>query len=142
MSYNCIFLFAESMDKWERLTLADALEPVQFEDAHEIVRQGDPGDDFYIILEVSLTGEGQGVEVAKGGRGGGKGWWWGGALRTLCSIPLHRYQYIVCISVLSEFIHICLYYQYLLFILGLQNVTLNILLMEHLIFTCIMWCHF
>ena len=94
MSYNCIFLFAESMDKWERLTLADALEPVQFEDAHEIVRQGDPGDDFYIILEVSLTGEGQGVEVARGGGGGGKGWWWRGH----CVLSVHRYQYMACIS--------------------------------------------
>ena len=32
--------------------MADALEPVQFEDGQEIVRQGEPGDDFFIILEV------------------------------------------------------------------------------------------
>lgn len=32
--------------------MADALEPVQFEDKEEIVRQGEPGDDFFIILEV------------------------------------------------------------------------------------------
>ena len=42
----------ESLDKWERLTVADALEPVQFEDGEEIVRQGEPGDDFFIITEV------------------------------------------------------------------------------------------
>lgn len=42
----------ESLDKWERLTVADALEPVQFEDGQEIVRQGDPGEDFFIITEV------------------------------------------------------------------------------------------
>uniref|UniRef100_A0A8C5QAD8 Protein kinase cAMP-dependent type I regulatory subunit beta n=1 Tax=Leptobrachium leishanense TaxID=445787 RepID=A0A8C5QAD8_9ANUR len=41
----------ESLDKWERLTVADALEPVQFEDGEKIVVQGDPGDDFFIITE-------------------------------------------------------------------------------------------
>lgn len=43
----------ENLDKWERLTVADALEPVQFEDGQEIVRQGEPGEDFFIILEVN-----------------------------------------------------------------------------------------
>ena len=33
--------------------MADALEPVQFDDGQEIVRQGEAGDDFFIILEVS-----------------------------------------------------------------------------------------
>ena len=48
----------ESLEKWERLTVADALEPVQFEDGEKIVVQGEPGDDFFIITEVSaaLTG--------------------------------------------------------------------------------------
>lgn len=32
--------------------MADALEPVQFEDGEKIVVQGEPGDDFYIITEV------------------------------------------------------------------------------------------
>lgn len=41
----------ESLDKWERLTVADALEPVSFNDGETIVRQGEPGDDFYIIVE-------------------------------------------------------------------------------------------
>ncbi|XP_014092188.1 cAMP-dependent protein kinase type I regulatory subunit isoform X2 [Zeugodacus cucurbitae] len=41
----------ESLDKWERLTVADALEPVSFEDGETIVKQGEPGDDFYIILD-------------------------------------------------------------------------------------------
>ena len=45
-------LCSESLDKWERLTVADALEPVQFDDGQEIVRQGDPGEDFFIITEV------------------------------------------------------------------------------------------
>lgn len=42
-----------SLDKWERLTVADALEPVQFEDGEKIVVQGEPGDDFFIITEVN-----------------------------------------------------------------------------------------
>lgn len=41
----------ENLDKWERLTVADALEPVGFENKETIVRQGEPGDDFYIIVE-------------------------------------------------------------------------------------------
>ncbi|XP_013073680.1 cAMP-dependent protein kinase regulatory subunit isoform X4 [Biomphalaria glabrata] len=45
----------ENLDKWERLTVADALEPVQFDDKEEIVRQGEPGEDFFIILEGSAA---------------------------------------------------------------------------------------
>ncbi|XP_077296909.1 protein kinase, cAMP-dependent, regulatory subunit type 1 isoform X1 [Arctopsyche grandis] len=41
----------DSLEKWERLTVADALESVSFEDGETIVRQGEPGDDFYIIVE-------------------------------------------------------------------------------------------
>lgn len=49
---NAFFVqFAESLDKWERLTVADALEPVSFEDGETIVKQGEAGDDFYIIVE-------------------------------------------------------------------------------------------
>ncbi|XP_054717062.1 cAMP-dependent protein kinase regulatory subunit-like isoform X2 [Uloborus diversus] len=39
----------ESLDDWERLTVADALEPMQFNDGDIIVEQGQPGDDFFII---------------------------------------------------------------------------------------------
>lgn len=45
----------ESLDKWERLTVADALEPVSFEDSETIVKQGEPGNDFYIIVEGCAT---------------------------------------------------------------------------------------
>lgn len=45
------FSLAESLEKWERLTVADALEPVSFTDGEIIVRQGEPGNDFYIIVE-------------------------------------------------------------------------------------------
>ncbi|XP_022102414.1 cAMP-dependent protein kinase regulatory subunit-like isoform X2 [Acanthaster planci] len=41
----------ESLDQWERLTVADSLEPVNFEDGEKIVVQGEPGNDFYIIVE-------------------------------------------------------------------------------------------
>lgn len=53
-SEGCLSLPPESLDKWERLTVADALEPVQFEDGQKIVVQGEPGDEFFIILEVSV----------------------------------------------------------------------------------------
>lgn len=45
----------ESLDKWERLTVADALEPVSFYDGETIVKQGEPGNDFYIIVEGCAT---------------------------------------------------------------------------------------
>ncbi|CAF1041475.1 unnamed protein product [Adineta ricciae] len=41
----------ETLDEWERLTVADSLEPIQFEDGDIVVKQGDPGDDFFIIVE-------------------------------------------------------------------------------------------
>lgn len=48
----CYFFTAESLDKWERLTIADALEPVCFDDGQTIITQGDRGEDFFIITEV------------------------------------------------------------------------------------------
>lgn len=39
------------MDQYERLTMIDALVPVTFQDGDVIVKQGDPGDEFYIIEE-------------------------------------------------------------------------------------------
>jgi len=50
VNYNFVVVVAESLDKWERLTVADALEPVSFVDGETIVRQGEPGDDFCIIV--------------------------------------------------------------------------------------------
>lgn len=43
----------ESLDKWERLTVADALEPATFKAGDNVVTQGESGEDFYIIVEVS-----------------------------------------------------------------------------------------
>merc|ERR1711915_566800 len=41
----------ENLDKWERLTVADALEATSFEDGADVVKQGEPGDDFFIIVD-------------------------------------------------------------------------------------------
>ncbi len=43
----------ESLDSWERLTICDSLEACTFQDGEEIVKQGEPGDEFFIIVEVS-----------------------------------------------------------------------------------------
>jgi cAMP-dependent protein kinase regulator len=59
----------ESLDKWERLTVADALETVSFEDSETIVKQGEPGNDFYIIVEGCATVLQQRGEVSYGMRG-------------------------------------------------------------------------
>merc|ERR1719410_2652919 len=45
----------ENLDKWERLTVADALEATSFEAGQAVVKQGQPGDDFYIIVSGSAT---------------------------------------------------------------------------------------
>lgn len=61
----------ENLDKWERLTVADALEPVTFEDKETIVRQGEPGDDFYIIVEgtaLVMQNRSEGEEPSEVGR--------------------------------------------------------------------------
>ena len=43
--------FVENLDKWERLTVADSLEAVSFEDESVVVKQGEQGNDFFIIVE-------------------------------------------------------------------------------------------
>jgi len=45
----------ENLDKWERLTVADALEATSFEDGSAVVKQGEPGDDFFIIVDGSAS---------------------------------------------------------------------------------------
>jgi cAMP-dependent protein kinase regulator len=41
----------QSMTEYERLTVADAVETVEYNDGETIIRQGDPGDAFYILVE-------------------------------------------------------------------------------------------
>ena len=43
-----------NLDPWERLTVADALESVSYNDGDVIVSQGEHGDDFFIIVEGSV----------------------------------------------------------------------------------------
>lgn len=51
----------KDLDKWERLSVADALEPLEFKEGEVILKQGDKGDDFFIIVdgkvEVTQTNE-------------------------------------------------------------------------------------
>ena len=42
---------SEHLDKWERLTIADALEAVIFEDGETVVKKGEEGEEFFIIVE-------------------------------------------------------------------------------------------
>jgi len=41
----------DELDKWERLTVADALEAVEFEDEEIVFSKGDTGKEFFFILE-------------------------------------------------------------------------------------------
>lgn len=47
----CSLNRAESLDYYERLTVADALTSVEFKDGDTITNQGEAGDEFYIIEE-------------------------------------------------------------------------------------------
>ena len=54
-SFECelsvLSTLSDELDKWERLTIADALEEVTFEDEEVVFNKGDSGKDFFIILE-------------------------------------------------------------------------------------------
>lgn len=45
-----------SLDTWERMTIADSLIPASFEDGEVIMKQGDTGEDFFIIVEGWVSG--------------------------------------------------------------------------------------
>lgn len=45
----------QSLEAWERLTIADALQPVTFNAGQRVITQGDEGDDFFIIVEGQAT---------------------------------------------------------------------------------------
>jgi cAMP-dependent protein kinase regulator len=57
------------LNHWERLTVADALEPELYHDGEVIIRQGERGDSFFIIVDgetkVSQVNEQGEVEVAR-----------------------------------------------------------------------------
>ena len=46
-----LLYFSEPMDKWERLTVADALEEANFVDGEKVVVKGEDGNDFFVIIE-------------------------------------------------------------------------------------------
>ena len=39
-----------SLDHWERMTIADSLVPVTFQDNEVIMKQGEAGEEFFIIV--------------------------------------------------------------------------------------------
>ncbi|XP_075258751.1 cAMP-dependent protein kinase type I-alpha regulatory subunit-like isoform X2 [Convolutriloba macropyga] len=59
----------ESLDSWEALTLSDSLEAITYSDGGVVVKQGEPGDDFFIIVNGEAKvlqrkdGESEEVEV-------------------------------------------------------------------------------
>lgn len=57
----------QGLDEYQRLTVADALQPRDFGEGEVILREGDKGDDFYIVEEgeVKVTKEGVEGEVSK-----------------------------------------------------------------------------
>ena len=46
-----IILLLENLYEWERMTVADALQEVTFDENEIVVKEGDDGDDFFIILD-------------------------------------------------------------------------------------------
>ena len=43
------------LDKWERATVADALEEATYPTGTKVIEQGQPGDDFFIIIQVGVV---------------------------------------------------------------------------------------
>lgn len=75
--YDAVLLKVELLadcDSWERSQVADALESKNFKDGEVIIKQGEAGNDFYIVIEgtvsVTQTNEkGETGEVAQLGSG-------------------------------------------------------------------------
>jgi cAMP-dependent protein kinase regulator len=69
-----------SLESYERHKIADALESTYFEDGEEVVKEGDVGDNFYIVesgeaIAYKIAEDGSKQEVyryEKGGYFGGK----------------------------------------------------------------------
>jgi cAMP-dependent protein kinase regulator len=55
----------KTLDDYERLTIADALQPETWHNGDCIVKQGDSGDSFYIISEGQVSVKKDGTEVAR-----------------------------------------------------------------------------
>jgi hypothetical protein len=52
LTLGLVFCIAAPLNHWERLTVADALEPELYHDGEVIIRQGERGDSFFIIVDV------------------------------------------------------------------------------------------
>ena len=48
---NIVWLLLENLYEWERMTVADALQEVTFDEDEIVLKEGDDGDDFFIILD-------------------------------------------------------------------------------------------
>src|SRR5919202_1555993 len=66
--------FFELLDEYERVALAEVLDHVTIEDGQTLYRQGEPGDDLYVVrsgaVELSvkdITGQKIVLHVARGG---------------------------------------------------------------------------
>eukprot|EP00036_Acanthoecidae_sp_10tr_P008480 CAMPEP_0182926952 /NCGR_PEP_ID=MMETSP0105_2-20130417/12747_1 /TAXON_ID=81532 ORGANISM="Acanthoeca-like sp., Strain 10tr" /NCGR_SAMPLE_ID=MMETSP0105_2 /ASSEMBLY_ACC=CAM_ASM_000205 /LENGTH=352 /DNA_ID=CAMNT_0025064873 /DNA_START=81 /DNA_END=1139 /DNA_ORIENTATION=+ len=53
----------QTLDKWERLSVADALESANFKSGDVIMKQGDDGDEFFLIIEGECEVTVDGVKV-------------------------------------------------------------------------------
>jgi cAMP-dependent protein kinase regulator len=53
------------LDDHEKMAVVDALEPAKFEDGDVVMKQGDPGDYFYIIIEGTASAIIDGKEVGE-----------------------------------------------------------------------------
>ena len=50
--FHLMMFVVESLDSWEAMSLADCLEAITYSDGGVVVKQGEPGDDFFIIVNV------------------------------------------------------------------------------------------
>eukprot|EP00218_Dolichomastix_sp_CCMP3274_P012079 CAMPEP_0170146100 /NCGR_PEP_ID=MMETSP0033_2-20121228/28175_1 /TAXON_ID=195969 /ORGANISM="Dolichomastix tenuilepis, Strain CCMP3274" /LENGTH=321 /DNA_ID=CAMNT_0010382779 /DNA_START=94 /DNA_END=1059 /DNA_ORIENTATION=+ len=59
----------KSLEPSERAAIADVLEPCYFEEGEDIIKQGEPGETFYILEEGSVAAKSSGIELMKYSRG-------------------------------------------------------------------------
>eukprot|EP00762_Andalucia_godoyi_P007943 ANDGO_01261.mRNA.1 cAMP-dependent protein kinase regulatory subunit len=57
-----------TLTSYERATVADALADVEFKRGDVVLREGESGDDFYIVIEGEVSVRKRGVEVTRLGR--------------------------------------------------------------------------
>lgn len=50
--FTLYILIVAGLDKYERAKVADSLDEIEFEDGDYVITMNDPGDTFYIVVEV------------------------------------------------------------------------------------------